>query len=853
MLSARIKLFKTSLVDEFAQKKKILPVTKSLVKFVDDILISMFHKHQLHGENRISLIAVGSYGRKELQLYSDIDLIILHKPELSDALFAQSQTFIQQCWDVGLNISHQITTPHQLADLAESDLSVISSVMDMRVIAGCPQLAQELAYLTQPLHMWTSDSFFHAKVKEQAVRYAKYGETAYNLEPNVKNGPGGLRDLQVLLSIGKRHFRIKKLSEGIICGFFNDKEYEELVHCLHFLWKVRFALHSIAQKNEEQLIFDHQIRLAEFFNYQENNKNLAIELFMKDYFKIIKRSRELNDLLLQWFAESIVEKPRVRIQALDAHFQLANRYIEIKHPLIFQQKPICILQLFFLLIQRPDIQGVRANTIRLLRKNLFLINKNFRENPKVQQLFLEIFNSDYSPYDILHRMNRYGVLGRYLKSFSLVTGQMQYDLFHVYTVDQHTLFVIRNLGRFLDKDYASQFPLACRLMPTITNKSVLYLAALFHDIAKGRGGDHSELGAKDAEVFSTMHSLAKEEKDLLIWLIKNHLLMSKTAQRFDIYDPKVINEFCKKLPKANYLEYLYLLTVADICGTNPSLWTTWKDSLLKELFRAAQQKMHPSLLPINEASIVEVKKNKATQLLNRAGFKKVDIDGLWASFKSKYFLHESPKVIALHTKTILNSQSYPIVMILPHHSEGGTEVFIYTPHRDDRFAIATTILSNHRTTIQEASILTCNNGYDLDTFIILDEKNEAFINPVTIKNIKKDLRFYLNNKHAYPPVIKRRVSRTKAHFNIQGSIQFSYEQHFKLNQIFIVANDRPGLLANISRVFVDQNVLLHQSKIATIGERVEDVFIVSNTEGTLLTDAEQQRLSEALYKQIIAN
>ncbi len=847
MLSSHIKTFKTALKSEFSQKKKILPVTKKLVNFTDEILTTIFQNLYLHKENSFALLAVGSYGRRELQLHSDIDLLLLHSDKFSEENSDKAQQFIQQCWDAGLNISHQITNVNELADLAEKDLSVISSIMDMRLVAGQSSLMEELAYHTHPLHMWPSDQFFRGKKKEQALRYAKYGETAYNLEPNVKYGPGGLRDLQVLLSIGKRHFGIQKLSDGIACGFFSDKEYDDLIHCLHFLWKIRFALHSIADKQEERLLFDHQIKLADFFSYTDKNHNLAIELFMKDYFQVIKRSRELNDLLLQWFSEAIVEKPRVRIKHLNTHFQLVNNYLEVKHSQVFQQNPITILKLFNWLSIRPDIKGVRADTIRLLRNNLYLINKNFRHQTSATKLFLNLFRHKTPPYEILHRMNRYGVLGRYLKCFSKVTGQMQYDLFHVYTVDQHTLFVIRNLCRFLDPAYKEQFPLAHKLMLTLIHKDVVYFAALFHDIAKGRGGDHSELGAQEAEIFADHHQLSLEKKNLLIWLVKNHLLMSQTAQRFDIYDPQVINDFCKKLPQPYYLEYLYLLTVADICGTNPGLWTTWKDSLLKELYRAASQAMQASQLPINETNLILIKQHEAMQVLNAQGIHKKEVETLWKAFKGKYFLHESPEIIARHTKAILSSNTYPVIMILPHHTEGGTEVFIYMPHRDERFAIATTVLSNHRTTIQEASVLTCKNGYDLDTYIILDEQNKAFFSTQMIQALEKDLYYYLHNKNTFPPVIKRRISRTKAHFNIKCTIKFSYDPHLNLNQVFIVANDRPGLLSHISQVFVEQKILLHHAKIATAGERVEDTFIISDKYGKPLSEDVQKELRTALY------
>ncbi|STX47219.1 Cytosine/adenosine deaminase [Legionella hackeliae] len=554
-----IKQFKDELCKEFYQKANITTITNKLVNFIDEVLLTLFHQHQLDKDNNFCLLALGGYGRRELQLYSDIDLLLLHTEEISKVQSQRAQAFIQDCWDIGLDVSHQITTVDACAELASNDLSVISSILDMHLIAGRSNLMEELLYKTHPLHMWPSNSYFFAKKREQDQRYTKYGETAYNLEPNVKNGPGGLRDIHILLNICKRHFGINKFAEVIDSGFITDKEYEELILCQHFLWKVRFALHIFAGKQEERLLFDHQIKLASLFGFTDQEHSLAIEQFMKTYFKIIKRIRELNEMLLQWFAEAIVYHEKQRITPLDSYFQLANDYIEVKNPQVFRQRPLALLELFLWITKRPNIVGVRASTIRLIRENLYAFNNKFRLSNEATTCFLAIFKIAEDPYESLHHMNRYGILGHYLDCFAAVTGQMQYDLFHVYTVDQHTLFVIRNLARFLKPEYAEQFPLAAQLMPTIKQREILYLAALFHDIAKGRGGDHSELGAEEANHFALRHHLNDNERKLLVWLVRNHLLMSQTAQRQDIYDPKTIEQFCNHLPQAEYLDYLYLL------------------------------------------------------------------------------------------------------------------------------------------------------------------------------------------------------------------------------------------------------------------------------------------------------
>lgn len=849
-LKERLKLFKEQLCDEFRHTNHITTITRKLAVFIDNLLIELFHRNTLDQQNRFCLLALGSYGRRELQLFSDIDLLLLHTPQTSKAQLNYAQKFIQDCWDIGLEVSHQITTVDHCAELASRELSVISSIMDMFLLCGRQSLMEELHYQTQPLHMWNSTDYFFAKLQEQEKRYIKYGETAYNLEPNIKYGPGGLRDLQILLSVSKRHFNIKNLQDGIHHGFITDKEFEELNHSQHFLWRVRFALHMLAQKPDERLSFDFQVKLAQFFGYNDEPHSLAIEQFMKHYFKIIKRNRELNEMLLQWFDETIVHQQKQKIQPLDHEFQLANNYIEVSHSKVFNNNPQALLQLFLWIAKQPTIEGVRANTIRLIRQSLYLINNPFCNAAHTTETFLNILKHGHDPYEALQRMNRYGVLAHYLDCFATVTGQMQYDLFHVYTVEQHTMFVIRNISRFKQEQYAQKFPLCARVITTIEKPEILYLSALFHDIAKGRGGDHSELGAVEARDFALRHHIPEYDTALLVWLVEHHLLMSQTAQRQDIYDPKTIEHFCEQLPQPYYLDYLYLLTVADICGTNPTLWNAWKDSLLKELYHATKHMLHKEQALMDENELIATRKRYALEIVMREGIERCNIESLWSQFKSKYFLHESPEVIARHTKAILNAVEFPLVLILPHHSQGGTEVFIYMPHSDKRFTITTSVLSNHNVTIQDASITTCDNQFDLDTYIILDEQNQAFFSEERSALIQKALCTHLADTQTLPPVIKKRLSRVQAHFKVRTHISYSEDIPNHHTRLFLVTNDRPGLLATISRIFLRLNIHLHNAKIATAGERVEDMFFISNAANNPLNIEERDVLKQALIEEL---
>lgn len=845
-LKNTIKQYKEKLCSEFRHHGNITAITRKLAVFIDNILIDLFIQNDLDKKNHFCLLALGSYGRRELQLHSDIDLLLLHTEHVTKKELSQAQRFIRHCWDSGLNISHQITTIVSFSQLASHDLTVISSVLDMLLLCGNGLLQQELRYQIHPLHMWPSHEYFLAKVQEQLDRCAKYDETAYHLEPNVKSGPGGLRDLHMLLSISKRHFHISHLSESIRYGFMTEKEHEELMSCQHFLWRVRFALHLLAEKAEERLSFDYQIKLATFFNYQDKPHALAIEQFMKDYFKVTKKTKALNDMLLQWFNETFSDQIKQRIIPLDAEFQLANGFIETRNQTIFTKRPLSLLTLFHWIAKKPAIQGVKAQTIRLIRESLFLLSKALKESTEATTLFMKLLKDADDPYIPFKKMNEYGVLAHYLDCFNAITGQMQYDLFHAYTVDQHTLFVIRHISRFKQEDYSKQFTLCSQIISTLPQPEILYLSALFHDVAKGRGGDHSELGATEALKFAQRHHLSQEETELLTWLVQHHLIMSQTAQRQDIYDPNTIRKFCQRIPRSEYLDYLYLLTVADICATNPTLWNAWKDSLLKELYRSAKHRMQKEQELIDEQALITSKKQWASNWLIAEGFALKHIESLWEQFKERYFSHESSEMIAQQTKAILTTKEFPLVLIMPHHSQGGTEVFIYMPHQDERFTITTAVLSNHHATIQEASITTSENQYDLDTYVILDEKNQAFFDESRTLALQNALRFHLSKKQL-PMISQKRIPRAMRHFTVKTEINYN-EAPSAHTSLFLRTNDRPGLLAIISQVFLNAKIHLHNAKIATAGERVEDMFYLTNHQGTPLNQEEKESLKHQLLE-----
>ncbi|MFP5345067.1 MAG: [protein-PII] uridylyltransferase, partial [Gammaproteobacteria bacterium] len=536
-----------------------------------------------------------------------------------------------------------------------------------------------------PESLWPPGEFFKAKWEEQARRHHKYHDTAYNLEPNVKDGPGGLRDIQTITWVALRHFGSAHLHDLTAHGFLTGSELGLLQEGRSFLWRIRYALHLSAGRREDRLLFDYQRALAAQFGYHDTPQQLAVEQFMQRYYRTVMELGRLNEMLLQLFQETILYAGEsAEVIPLNRRFQVRNDVIEVTHPNVFRHYPFALLEIFLLLAQRPHIKGVRAATIRLIRDHRYLIDDAFRADLRCRTLFMELLREQRGIAHELRRMHRYGVLGAYIPEFGRIEGQMQHDLFHVYTVDEHTLFLVRNLRRFALPEFAHELPLCSEIFQQLPKPELLYLAGLFHDIAKGRGGDHSELGAEDAAQFCLRHGLSAYDAHMVVWLVKHHLILSRTAQREDISDPQVINAFAAKISDDTQLDYLYLLTIADIRATNPGLWTGWKGALLTELYLATRHALARGLdNPLAQAERSEQTRREAQQLLTQHGVDETALQALWRDAGEDYFLRYTADEIAWHTQSILAAPAAdkPLVL-MRQRSAGGSELFIYTPDRD---------------------------------------------------------------------------------------------------------------------------------------------------------------------------
>ncbi len=827
--------------------------------FIDQILRAAWGRFDWDSDAEIALVAVGGYGRGELHPYSDIDLLILLDDSDHEKFRNSIEGFLTLLWDIGLEVGQSVRSVQECAEEARADLTVITNLMESRTIAGPEHLRQKMLKVTSPSEMWPSKEFFLAKRNEQAARHSKYNNTEYNLEPNVKGSPGGLRDIQTILWIARRQFGSLNLGAIVDQGFLTEGEYSLLVSSQEFIWRVRYGLHMLAGRAEDRLLFDHQRSLAALLGYEDSDAKLAIERFMQKYYRVVMSISELSDLVGQHFAEVILwEGDSGKAEPLNSRFLVRDGYLEVANDTVFKRRPFAILEIFVLLAQHPEIKGVRAETIRLLRDHRYLIDDDFRGDIRNTSLFVELFKCKEGIHRNLRRMNRYGILGRYLPEFGHIVGQMQHDLFHIYTVDAHTLNVIKYLRKLSKPGVAEKYPLASKLVERLPKPELIYIAGLYHDIAKGRGGDHSELGAVDAQAFCTRHKLPAWDTRLVVWLVENHLVMSTTAQRKDLSDPQVINDFAQQVGDETHLDYLYVLTVADINATNPTLWNSWRASLLRQLYTETKRALRRGLEnPLDREEQIRQTQRAALDNLVRNGTDPDDAEQLWSQLGDDYFMRHSSTDVAWHTEAIIEhpSDGGPLVLIketTQREFEGGTQIFIYAPDQHDFFAVTVAAMDQLNLNIHDARIITSSSQFTLDTYIVLDADGTPIGNdPERTEEIRQGLIDALRNPEDYLTIIQKRVPRQLKHFAFPPQVTIHNDTQRPQTIIEVVAPDRPGLLARIGQLFLDFDLSVQNAKIATLGERVEDVFFVTNADNQPLSDPQLcMRLQQAMIKQL---
>jgi [protein-PII] uridylyltransferase len=825
----------------FLEGEDIRTLVYERALFIDCIM--HYAWHQFTWPDMISLEAVGGYGRGELHPHSDIDLLILYHPKVFEQTKENIEKFLTLLWDIGLEIGSSVRTVKETLSLARQDITVATNVMESRNLLGDPSLHQELIQATAPEKIWPTEEFFQAKYEEQIERHKKYNDTEYNLEPNIKNAPGGLRDIQTISWITKRYFGVRTLRQLEGKGFFTDEEFSLLYSGEEYLWRVRYALHITARRAEERLLFDYQREIAKLFGYQDNHEGLAVEQFMHRYYRTVLALRELNDVVLQFLSEAVLQKGvNKSVISINERFQLRDDYIEATHTYVFEENPSALLEIFVLMAQNPNIVGVRASTIRWMRESRHLIDDHFRSDTKNTQLFIQLLQYPEGLVAQLKRMSRYGILGLYLPEFGQVTGQMQHDLFHIYTVDAHTLKVVQNMCNFLLPSAKEDFPVAAHAVNRLPKLELLFMSGLYHDIAKGRGGDHSTLGAVDAEEFCQRHGVSPRETRLVCWLVEKHLLMSKVSQKQDISDPQVIHDFALTVGDQLHLDYLYCLTVADINGTNKELWNTWRASLLRQLYLDTRRALRRGLEnPIDKQDLIQETQQAAIRKLERRGLPQEKVIALWNDMGDDYFLRENFVDIAWHTAAIATRyDEKPLVLIKETSSKelaGATQIFIYSKNQKNAFVAAVSALSQLNLNIQDAKIYSSKSGYTIDTFFVLNEDGKPLgNNPTLLKKIQTTLLEELSLVDNYREVMGRRTPRRLKYFASPTRTSLNTDTNRNCSVLEVISPDRPGLLACIGRIFMDYDIQLLNARIATLGERVEDIFFIADANGKPLTD-----------------
>jgi [protein-PII] uridylyltransferase len=791
--------------------------------------------------NHAAFVAVGGYGRQELFPKSDIDILILLKHRPDEELQQRLQNLVGTLWDIGLEIGHSIRTVGDC--LAESsDITVQTNLLEARHITGNEALFAEMRE-AMATNLDRRD-FFLAKKEEQLKRHTRFIDTDFNLEPNLKESPGGLRDLQSVFWISRACEFGSTWKALANTGLITAAEAHAIARHETLLQTLRIRLHYLANRREDRLLFDYQTPLAEQMNIHASATRRASEHLMQRYYRTKQAVLQLNSVLLQNMRARIFPETNVTTP-INERFIARDHFLEARDEEIFNQLPSAILESFLLLQRHPELNGFSASTMRALWRSQKNINAAFRKETFNRAMFMQIFREPQGLTHALRRMNQHGILERYLPPFGRVVGQMQHDLFHVYTVDEHILMVVRNLRRFTLAQYAPENPLCSKLIKDFARPEVLYVAGLFHDIAKGRGGDHSKLGRTDASRFCKQHALSREDTELVVWLVEQHLCMSATAQKQDLSDQDVIAAFSSQVKNDRYLTALYLLTVADIRGTSAKVWNAWKGKLLEDLFHATRRFMVDGKIADQIGEIRQL----ANETLSLYAVAPEVYALLWAQFDAEYFLRHEPHEIAWHTRQLAHrvNSTGPIVRARLSRIGEGTQVMVYGPDQPYLFAHICSFFERMNYNIMEAKIHTTQHGYALDSFLVMNTSSDKTEYRDVMNYIEYELAQLLTQSDAPTTPQIGRISRQLKHFPIKPEVDIRKDEKGGY-VLSLIAGDRPGLLARIAYFLAQQHIELHRAKINTLGSRAEDTFWLSgkNFEDPLFCQSFSQGLSSQL-------
>jgi [protein-PII] uridylyltransferase len=835
LLKQRLKAERAVLIAAFRADGKPEKLLRGLRHSVDEVLGEAWRAVGLPSST--ALVGVGGYGRGELFPFSDVDLLILLSAPADAITQARLEELVQMLWDLGLEIGSSIRTIDECMSESKADITVQTSLLEARLVCGDAALFEQL----QARYAAALDpqAFFHAKAAEMRLRHAKYEDTAFSLEPNVKESPGGLRDLQVILWVAKAAGLANSWGQLATRGLITQTEARQLMEKERAFKDIRVRLHLHANRREDRLVFDVQTPIAQSFGLKTTGEGInarrASEYLMQRYYWAAKTVTQLNTIMLQNIEAQLFPEAN-EAEAINARFNDVNGLIDIAADDTFTRQPSTVLEVFVLMTEHPHLKGMTARTMRALWHARFEIDARFREDPVNRALFLRILQAPVGLVHALRRMNDTSILGRYLPNFRRIVGQMQHDLFHVYTVDQHILMVVRNMRRFTMTEHAHEYPFCSQLIANFRKSWLLYVAALFHDIAKGRGGDHSKLGTVDAAQFCEEHAIGSEDTELVVFLVENHLTMSQVAQKQDLSDPDVIAAFATVVKDERHLTALYLLTVADIRGTSPKVWNAWKAKLLEDLYRVTLRVLGGE--PHSADRELKNRQEEAMATLRLYGLPDIAHVDLWKQLDVAYFLRHDASDIAWQTRSLWDKldSTRPVVKCRLAPIGEGLQVAVYVKDQPDLFARICSYFDRKNFSILDAKIHTTRHGYALDTFMVTEQSFAKSYRDI-INLIEHEICELLTSQAPLPAPTRGRLSRLSRSFPITPTVDLRPDERGQYYLLSIAANDRTGLLYAIANVLTRYRINLHTAKIMTLGERVEDVFLV---DGTVLNNARNQ-------------
>lgn len=847
-LKQQIHTFNEQQRSHFAQQD-IYTLLQERTRFYDDILHGLWQEFDLAEREDLALIAVGGYGRGEMFPLSDLDILVVCAQPLDTPTEQAVNALFNRLWDSGLTLGASLRTLEECIEIGKQTLSVATNMLEGRFLDGAQSVWQALNLRFEQEDFWPSTQFFRAKIAEKEARYARYHNTSYNLEPDLKHSPGGLRDLHLLMWIMLRHYRLRDLQGLFAQGILHRSEYEELFNAQTLLFRMRFALHLQLKRYDNRLRFDRQLQLSEQLGFHGVG-NQPVEQMMKSFFEATQSVSQLTELLLAEFEEYLfplqTEKHGQEKQMLDPFFSLQHNRVYCENLEIFAQQPHRILDLFYYLTCYPQATA-DIQTLRRLRLALRHLTEPMCQDSQARERFVALFKQPRAICRAVLPMHRWGVLTAYLPQWNAIAGLMQFDLFHCYTVDEHTVRVMLNLEQFLDAERQADFPLCCRLFPSLPNRHLLYFASLFHDIAKGRVGDHALEGAQDMREFARLHGFDQAECDYMAWLVEHHLTMSITAQRRDIHDPNVIGGFAKIVANPSALSALTCLTVADIYATNETLWNDWKRTLFNHLYQFTLARLNQGdELSINRQKQALAHKQAVIEQIKfvLVGAHQQKLERFWQRCPTTYFIRNTPTQLVWHALNLLKQTSLPMILVSNRYARGATEIFIYCEDRPRLFAQIAHTLSRKKISIHDAQIITGEQGAVLDSFIVTELNGKALDN-----GRMTEIQLALTRTLSEPTerMIRKRPPKHRS-FNQATHIRFLDCTNADSTSFELFTPDREGLLAQIADIFNQLELNLLNAKITTIGDRVEDFFVVNTTQNQPLSEALKQRLQHHLLQ-----